>query len=48
LRIEVPRLIQETARALPGVHLELLSPAGEDDDVLNALVAFCLREARRG
>lgn len=47
LRIEVPRLVEEVAADLPGVSVELASPAGEDDDVLGALAAFCLREARR-
>jgi sirohydrochlorin cobaltochelatase len=45
LRVEVPRLVAEAATAIPGVALELLGPAGDDDAVIDALVAFCLREA---
>lgn len=46
LRIEVPRLVDETAAALPGVAIELALPAGEDEAVIDALAAYCLRAAR--
>ena len=46
LRVEVPRLVASAATALPGVAIELLSPVGDDDAVIDALAAFCLRAAR--
>ena len=46
LRIEVPRLVAATAAALPEVAIELALPAGDDDAVIEALAAFCLRAAR--
>lgn len=46
LRIDVPRLVDETAAALPGVAIELALPAGEDEAVIDALAAYCLRAAR--
>jgi sirohydrochlorin cobaltochelatase len=46
LRVEVPRLVAEVAAALPGVAIELGLPAGDDDAVIDALAAFCLRAAR--
>jgi sirohydrochlorin cobaltochelatase len=45
LRVEVPRLVASTAAALPEVTIELRRPAGDDDAVIDALAAFCLREA---
>ena len=45
LRVEVPRLVASAATALPDVKIELLRPAGDDDSVIDALAAFCLREA---
>jgi sirohydrochlorin cobaltochelatase len=47
LREAVPRLIAETVKALPGVTLELLEPAGEDAAVIDAIIAFCLRAIGR-
>ena len=46
LRVEVPRLVAEVAAALPGVAIELGLPAGDDDAVIDALAAFCVRAAR--
>ena len=46
LRVEVPRLVAAAAAALPDVKIELLRPAGDDDVVIDALAAFCLRAAR--
>ena len=46
LRVEVPRLVAEVAAALPGVAIELALPAGDDDAVIDALAAFCVRAAR--
>jgi sirohydrochlorin cobaltochelatase len=43
LREAVPRLIEATARGLPGVRLELGQAAGEDPAVIDAIAAFCLR-----
>lgn len=48
LRVEVPRLVAATAAGLPGVAIELALPAGDDDAVIDALAAFCLRAAREG
>ena len=31
---------------LPGVAIELALPAGEDDAVIDALAAYCVRAAR--
>jgi sirohydrochlorin cobaltochelatase len=46
LREDVPRLLAAVGKALPGVALDLALPAGEDDAVIDALAAFCLRAAR--
>ena len=43
LRVEVPRLVAAAAAAFPGVAIELALPAGDDDAVVDALAAFCLR-----
>jgi sirohydrochlorin cobaltochelatase len=48
LRVEVPRLVDEVAATLPGVAIELALPAGDDDAVIDALAAFCLRAAHAG
>jgi sirohydrochlorin cobaltochelatase len=45
LRVEVPRLVATAAAALPDVTIALLHPAGDDDAVIDALAAFCLRAA---
>ena len=46
LRVEVPRLVAAAAAALPGMAIELAAPAGEDDAVIEALAAYCVRAAR--
>jgi sirohydrochlorin cobaltochelatase len=46
LREEAPRLVAAAAKALPGVAIELAHPAGEDDLVIDALAAYCIRAAR--
>ena len=45
LRVEVPRLVEEAAALLPGVAIKLAPPAGEDDAVIDALAAYCIRAA---
>jgi sirohydrochlorin cobaltochelatase len=47
LRKDVPSMIAEIGASLPGVSLELSPAAGDDGDVVSALAAFCLREARK-
>jgi sirohydrochlorin cobaltochelatase len=46
LRGDVPRLIAAAAAALPGVSIELARSAGEDDALVDALAAYCVRTAR--
>jgi sirohydrochlorin cobaltochelatase len=46
LRVEVPRLVAAVAAELPDVTIELGTPAGDDDAVIDALAAFCVRAAR--
>jgi sirohydrochlorin cobaltochelatase len=46
LRIEIPRLVDAAAAALPGVTIELTLPAGDDVAVIDALAAFSVRAAR--
>jgi sirohydrochlorin cobaltochelatase len=48
LRVEVPRLVGEVEAALPGVSVELGLAAGDDDAVIDALAAYCVRAARDG
>ena len=45
LRDAVPKLIEATARSMPGVRLVLGEAAGEDPGVIEAVAAFCLRAA---
>lgn len=47
LRVEVPRLVAAAGAALPDVAIELVPPAGDDDEVIGALAEFCLRAAKR-
>ena len=49
LRESVPRLIAATAQAT-GIVFELAEPAGEDEAVIDAIAAYCLRtiDARAG
>lgn len=46
LRIELPRLVAAIAAELPDMTIELASPAGDDEAVIDALAAFCVRAAR--
>ena len=46
LREDVPRQLAAVAKELSGVTLDLALPAGEDDAVIDALAAFCVRAAR--
>jgi sirohydrochlorin cobaltochelatase len=48
LRVEVPRLVGEVEAALPGVGIELGRAAGDDDAVIDALAAYCVRAAQGG
>ena len=48
LREAVPKLVAETAAALPEVSFELAGAAGEDPAVVDAIAAFCLRVATLG
>jgi sirohydrochlorin cobaltochelatase len=45
LREDVPALIERIGPELPGVTLELAEPAGEDEQVIEAIAGFCLRSA---
>jgi sirohydrochlorin cobaltochelatase len=46
LRVEVPRLVAEVVAGLPDVAIDLALPAGDDDAVIEALAAFCIRAAQ--
>ena len=46
LRVDAPRLIAAVQAALPGVAIVMAPSAGEDDAVIDALAAYCLRTAR--
>jgi sirohydrochlorin cobaltochelatase len=46
LRVDVPRLVAAAAAALPGISIQLAPSAGEDDAVIDALAAYCVRTAR--
>ena len=46
LRNDAPRLIAAATGALPGVAIVLAPSAGEDDAVIDALTAYCVRTAR--
>ena len=46
LRIDAPRLIAAAQAALPGVVIVMAPSAGEDDAVIDALAAYCVRTAR--
>ena len=46
LRVDAPRLIAAVQSALPGISIELTTSAGEDDAVIDALAAYCVRTAR--
>ena len=46
LRVDAPGLVAAARASLPGVGIELAASAGEDDAVIDALVAYCVRTAR--
>jgi sirohydrochlorin cobaltochelatase len=46
LRVDVPRLITAAGASLTGVAIELAPSAGEDDAVIDALAAYCVRAVR--
>lgn len=48
LREAVPKLVADTAAAMPTVSFELAGAAGEDSAVVDAIAAFCYREAGIG
>ncbi len=43
LRGDVPALIRQATTEMPGVSIELARAAGEDDGVVAAITAYCLR-----
>jgi sirohydrochlorin cobaltochelatase len=43
LRDDVPNLLQRVAARHPECHIRLAVAAGEDDAVLDAIAAYCLR-----
>jgi sirohydrochlorin cobaltochelatase len=43
VRADVPRLVEAARVAHPAVAIELAASAGEDDGVISALAAYCLR-----
>lgn len=47
LRTEVPRLVEEIASALPDASITVASAAGDAEEVVAALAAFCVAEAGR-
>lgn len=46
LRVDAPRLVAAAQAALPGVAIVIAPSAGEDDSVIDALAAYCVRTAR--
>jgi sirohydrochlorin cobaltochelatase len=43
LRSDVPKLIRQALDEMPGLSIELATAAGEDDGVVAAITAYCLR-----
>ena len=43
LREDVPNLLQRVSARYPACHIRLAVAAGEDDAVLDAIAAYCLR-----
>lgn len=43
LRGDVPALIRQAEEEMPGLSIELARAAGEDDGVVAAITAYCLR-----
>jgi hypothetical protein len=39
-------LVAEVIATQPGIAIDLALPAGDDDGVIEALAAFCVRAAR--
>jgi sirohydrochlorin cobaltochelatase len=46
LRVDAPRVVAAAKTALPGIAIEIARAAGEDDAVIDALAAYCVRSAR--
>jgi len=46
MRVDAPRLIAAARAGLPGVAIVMAPSAGEDDAVIDALAAYCVRTAR--
>ena len=44
LREDLPKLVAALREKHPGIRFECAPPAGEDDGVLDAIAAYCLRE----
>ena len=44
VRTDLPVLIEQVRRQYPAVRLECAPAVGEDDDVLDALAGYCLRD----
>lgn len=45
VRRDLPLIVEACRVAHPSVQIHLAGPVGEDDAVLDALAAYCLREA---
>ncbi|HVW52930.1 MAG TPA: CbiX/SirB N-terminal domain-containing protein [Trinickia sp.] len=45
VRRDLPSIVDACRAAHPGVRIHLAGPVGEDDTVLDALAAYCLRQA---
>jgi len=45
VRRDLPLIVDACRAAHPGVPIHLAEPVGEDDAVLDALAAYCLRQA---
>ena len=45
VRRDLPLIVDACRAAHPGVRIHLAGPVGEDDAVLDALAAYCLRQA---
>lgn len=44
LRRDLPALLDDCRRQHPGIELHAAAAVGEDDDVLRAIVAYCLNQ----
>ena len=45
LRNDVPAMVADIAASMPGITLDLAPAAGDDEGVVQALAAFCRRQA---